>query len=134
MTPRYLLDTNIISDLMRNPGGRVAGRIRAVGESAICTSILVSAELRFGAAKRNAPSLAILVDKILDRIPVLSLEAPVDQFYAVLRAKLEGMGQPIGAHDFLIAAHAQALGCILVTHNTREFSRIQDLSIEDWLV
>lgn len=131
---RYLLDTNIISDLMRHPSGRVADRIRTVGEAAICTSIFVSAELRFGAAKRNAPALAALVDKILARIPVFSFEPPADRLYAVLRAKLESAGRPIGAHDFLIAAHAQALGCIMVTHNTREFSNIPDLQVEDWLV
>jgi len=134
LTSRYLLDTNIISDLMRNPGGRVAGRIRTVGEAAICTSIIVSAELRFGAAKRNTPALIAIVDKILDRIPVFSFETPADQFYAILRAKLEGAGQPIGAHDLLIAAHAQALGCTLVTHNRREVSKVQDLTVEDWLV
>jgi tRNA(fMet)-specific endonuclease VapC len=134
LTPRYLLDTNIISDLMRNPGGRVAGRIGTVGEACICTSIFVAAELRFGAAKRNAPALAVLVDNILARIPVFPFEAPADRLYAVLRAKLESAGEPVGAFDFLIAAHAQALGCIMVTHNTREFSRIQDLEVEDWLV
>lgn len=131
---RYLLDTNIISDLMRNPGGRAADRIRAVGEAAVCTSIFVSAELKFGAAKRNAPALAALVDNILARIPVFPFEAPADRLYTMLRAKLETAGHPIGELDLLIAAHAQALGCIVVTHNTREFSRIQDLQIEDWLV
>jgi tRNA(fMet)-specific endonuclease VapC len=119
---------------MRNPDGRVADRIRAVGETAICTSIFVAAELRFGAAKRNAPTLAALVDNILARIPVFPFETPADRFYAVLRAKLEAAGEPVGALDFLIAAHAQALGCIMVTHNTREFSKIQDLQVEDWLV
>lgn len=134
MTQRYLLDTNIISDLIRNPGGRVASRISAVGETAICTSIFVAAELRFGAAKRNVPALIVLVDNLLARIPVFPFETPADRLYAVLRAKLEGAGQPIGAVDYLIAAHAQALGCIMVTHNTREFSKIRDLEVEDWLV
>jgi tRNA(fMet)-specific endonuclease VapC len=134
VTSRYLLDTNIISDLVRNPAGRVARRIAEVGEDAVCTSILVSAELRFGAIKRNAPALSVLVDNILSRIPIVPFEAPADHHYAVLRTSLEKAGRPAGALDMLIAAHALALGCTVVTHNTREFSGIPNLPIEDWLI
>ncbi len=129
----YLLDTNILSDLIRNPFGPVAQRIEAVGAKAVCTSIIVAAELRYGSAKKGSPRLQARVEDILATIPVLPLEVPADADYGRQRAQLEASGQPIGGNDLLIAAHALALGLTLVTHNTREFSRIAGLQVEDWL-
>ena len=129
----YLLDTNILSDLIRNPFGPVAQRIEAVGAKAVCTSIIVAAELRYGCAKKGSPRLQARVEEILATIPVLPLEVPADADYGRQRAQLEASGQPIGGNDLLIAAHALALGLTLVTHNTREFSRIVGLQVEDWL-
>lgn len=128
----YLLDTNILSDLIRNPFGPVAQRIEAVGAKAVCTSIIVAAELRYGSAKKGSPRLQARVEDILATIPVLPLEVPADADYGRQRAQLEASGQPIGGNDLLIAAHALALGLTLVTHNTREFSRIAGLQVEDW--
>ena len=129
----YLLDTNILSDLIRNPFGPVAQRIEAVGAKAVCTSIIVAAELRYGSAKKGSPRLQARVEDILATIPVLPLDVPADADYGRQRAQLEASGQPIGGNDLLIAAHALALGLTLVTHNTREFSRIAGLQVEDWL-
>lgn len=129
----YLLDTNILSDLIRNPFGPVAQRIEAVGAKAVCTSIIVAAELRYGCAKKGSPRLQARVEDILATIPVLPLEVPADADYGRQRVQLEASGQPIGGNDLLIAAHALALGLTLVTHNTREFSRIAGLQVEDWL-
>ena len=129
----YLLDTNILSDLIRNPFGPVAQRIEAVGAKAVCTSIIVAAELRYGCAKKGSPRLQARVEDILAIIPVLPLEVPADADYGRQRVQLEASGQPIGGNDLLIAAHALALGLTLVTHNTREFSRIAGLQVEDWL-
>ena len=129
----YLLNTNILSDLIRNPFGPVAQRIEAVGAKAVCTSIIVAAELRYGCAKKGSPRLQARVEDILATIPVLPLEVPADADYGRQRAQLEASGQPIGGNDLLIAAHALALGLTLVTHNTREFSRIVGLQVEDWL-
>lgn len=129
----YLLDTNILSDLIRNPFGPVAQRIEAVGAKAVCTSIIVAAELRYGSAKKGSPRLQARVEDILATIPVLPLEVPADADYGRQRAQLEASGQSIGGNDLLIAAHALALGLTLVTHNTREFSRIVGLQVEDWL-
>ena len=129
----YLLDTNILSDLIRNPFGPVAQRIEVVGAKAVCTSIIVAAELRYGCAKKGSPRLQARVEDILATIPVLPLEVPADADYGRQRAQLEASGQPIGGNDLLIAAHALALGLTLVTHNTREFSRIVGLQVEDWL-
>jgi tRNA(fMet)-specific endonuclease VapC len=130
---RYLLDTNIVSDLVRHPGGIVRDRIAEVGEETVCISLVVAAELRFGAAKRNSKQLSKRVELILSALPALSLEPPVDEHYAEIRVALEKSGNPIGPNDLLIAAHCRALGLTLVTHNLKEFSHVPKLRVENWL-
>lgn len=130
---RYLLDTNILLDLVRNPKGRIAQRIAEVGESNVCTSLVVSAELRFGALKKGSERLSSQLEAILSALEILPLEEPVDVRYAELRLALEGTGTPFGGNDMFIAAHALALGMTLVTANEREFSRVPDLHVENWL-
>lgn len=130
---RFLLDTNIVSDLVRHPRGRVADRIVEIGEQNVCTSIIVAAELRYGAARRASARLTAQLEAVLGAFDVLALEAPVDTVYGELRARLERAGQPIGANDLLIAAQALALHHTIVTDNEREFARIDGLPIENWL-
>ena len=130
---RYLLDTNIVSDLVRNPQGRVTQRIRRVGEAQVCTSIIVAAELRYGSAKKGSPRLAAQLAAVLSALEVLPFEAPADLTYGLLRARLEQSGKLIGANDLLIAAQALALGHVLVTDNEREFGRVEGLKRENWL-
>jgi tRNA(fMet)-specific endonuclease VapC len=130
---RYLLDTNIVSDLIRNPTGVVHDRIARVGEQTVCVSIVVAAELRFGARKRNSAKLTERVEAILDSIVVIPFEAPADDHYATIRGFLESSGDPIGPNDLLIAAHARALDLTLVTANFTEFSRVPALRVENWL-
>ena len=130
---RYLLDTNIVSDLIRNPHGRVAQRISEIGEAQVCTSIIVAAELRFGAAKRGSPRLTAQLEAVIGALDVVPFEAPADSVYGRLRASLERAGQPIGGHDLLIAAQAVTLGYTVVTDNQREFGRIDALACENWL-
>ena len=130
---RYLLDTNILSDLARNPTGRIAQQIAAVGEETVCTSLIVSAELRFGARKKGSKRLSSQLEAILSVLDILPLEEPVDEHYAKLRLTLERAGTPIGGNDMLIAAHAMALDLTLVTANEREFSRVPGLEVENWL-
>jgi tRNA(fMet)-specific endonuclease VapC len=129
----YLLDTSILSDLVRRPRGIVAARIAEVGEENVATSIIVAAELRYGAAKRAAPRLAAQLEAILGAIEILPLEPPADRIYGAMRVRLEKAGRPIGANDLLIAAQALALGYTLVTDNQREFSRVTDLKVENWV-
>jgi tRNA(fMet)-specific endonuclease VapC len=129
----YLLDTNAVSDLVRRPRGRVAQRVRAVGESEVSTSIIVVAELRYGAVKKASQRLATQLEAILGALEILPFEAPADEAYGRLRARLEREGRPIGGNDLLIAAQALALGRSLVTDNEREFSRITELTWENWL-
>lgn len=132
-SPRFLLDTNILSDLVRHPQGIVATKIAQHGEPAVCTSIIVAAELRFGSAKRNTPRLTAQVESILAAMEVLPFDAPADRAYAQLRLSLEQAGRPIGPNDMLIAAHALAAECILVSANQDEFSRVAGLRVENWL-
>jgi tRNA(fMet)-specific endonuclease VapC len=130
---RFLLDTNILSDLVRRPHGQIADRIKRVGERRVCTSIIVAAELRYGAAKKGTSRLKKQLETVLNAVDVLAFEAPADTLYGELRACLERAGQIIGANDLLIAAHALTLGHTVVTDNEREFSRVKDLRIENWL-
>jgi len=133
MTYFYLLDTNIVSDLVKHPSGKVVQRITEIGETKICTSIIVAAELRFGAEKSGSPRLKQQVNQILEVITVLPLEPPIEFYYAEIRAYLEGKGIPIGANDLLIAAHGLALNLTVVTANINEFSRVPNLAVENWL-
>lgn len=130
---RYMLDTNIISDLVKNPQGKAAQRIAQVGEDNICTSIIVAAELRYGCAKSGSKRLLKAVEDLLDEISVLPLEVPADAEYGGIRSELEAAGKPIGSNDLLIAAHAYATGTTIVTANTDEFKRIRGLNVENWL-
>ncbi len=130
---RYLLDTNIVSDLVRNPRGRAAAHVARVGEARVATSIVVAAELRYGAAKKGSSRLTTQLEAVLGALEVLPLEPPVDVLYGTLRARLERAGRPIGGNDLLIAAHALALDRTLVTDNKAEFARVRGLGLENWL-
>jgi len=130
---RYLLDTNILSDLIRNPQGRIATQIARVGEGAVCTSIIVAAELRYGAAKKASARLTEQVETVLGALDVLPLDQPIDRVYGERRAQLETVGRMIGGNDLLIASQAISLGCTVVTDNEREFSQVSGLSLENWL-
>ena len=129
----YLLDTNILSDLVRNPQGVVAAKITKAGEDTVCTSVIVAAELRYGAAKSNSARLTERIDLILSALEILPLETPADHKYATLRHYLTRQGTLIGPNDLLIAAHALAGGLTLVTTNAGEFSRVPGLKVENWL-
>jgi len=130
---RYLLDANAVSDLVRNPHGRISEHIRKIGEAQICTSIIVAAELRYGATKRASPRLAMQLEAIRGALDVLPFEAPADAAYALIRTRLEEIGRPIGGNDLLIAAQAVALGYTIVTDNEGEFAWIDGLLRENWL-
>lgn len=130
---RYLLDTNIVSDLVRNPWGPAARRVREVGGERVRTSAIVAAELRYGAEKAGRWRLSRQFETVLGAIEIAPFGAAAAIAYGALRARLERMGQPIGGNDMLIAAHALALGDTVVTVNEREFARIEGLPRENWL-
>jgi tRNA(fMet)-specific endonuclease VapC len=130
---RYLLDTNIVSDLVRNVRGRAASRISAIGGSNVCTSIIVAAELRFGVLRKGSPRLGAQVEAFLQSVDVLPFAPPEDVAYARIRLALEREGTIIGANDLLLAAQAIAHNLTLVSDNEREFARVDGLKWENWL-
>lgn len=130
---QYLLDTNAVSDLIRRPQGLVMQRYALVERGAVCTSIIVAAELRFGAVRHGSARLLDRLVELLEIIPAQPFETPADQTYASVRADLEKSGTPISNNDLLIAAHALTLDCTVVTDNEREFRRVPGLRVENWL-
>lgn len=129
----YLLDTSALSALIHEPAGTVAQRLGAVGVDQVCTSVIVAAELRYGAAKRGSLRLSERVGDSLNMIEVRPFERPADEIYARLRVDLEARGLVISGHDMLIAAHALSLDLIVVTDNEGEFRRVSALQVENWL-
>lgn len=128
-----MLDTNIVSELARNPQGRVTERIADAGPNAICLSIITAAELRYGCARKGSSKLTRQIDAILGSMKILGFEPPADAEYGRIRTELESAGTPIGPNDLLIAAHASATKAVLVTANSREFARVRGLRVENWL-
>jgi len=131
--PVWMLDTNSLSELIRNPRGALTERLAAIEPDEVCTSIVVACELRFGARRKGSEVLTRRVEQLLGTLNVLPLDPPADEHYADIRAALEQLGTPIGSHDLFIAAHARSRGLTLVTHNIREFTRVPDLNVLDWL-
>lgn len=129
---QYMLDTNIVSELIRNPAGLAAQRAREAG-GAVCVSVIVAAELRYGCAKKGSARLLRRVEEFLSEVPVLPFDVPADGEYGSIRAELETAGRPIGSNDLLIAAHACTLGATVVTANVGEFQRIRGLGVQNWM-
>lgn len=132
MSYRFMLDTNVISDLIKDPDGLVAKRLEKVGEREVCCSVITAAELRYGAEKAQSPNLTKRIDAALSAIDVLPLGEPSDRHYGFVRAGLAVRGTPIGPNDLLIAAHALTEGLTLVTDNVKEFQRVEGLAVVNW--
>lgn len=130
---KYLLDTNIISSVVKFPEGPAALKLRQVVDEEVGTSIIVCAELRFGCRKTGARRLEREYEIFFDSIRVEDWCGPLDFTYADIRAAVERAGTSVGAMDLLIATHAMALDAILVTGNEREFSYVPGLKVENWL-
>lgn len=128
-----MLDTNIVSNFMRYPDGRVGQRLGKYGVGDVAISVIVLAELRFGIAKSGSSRLASQAHWALGFMAVVPFDTPATLIYAQVRAALERNGTPIGPLDTLIAAHAVALDLPLATDNVREFSRVPGLRLENWL-
>lgn len=129
----YMLDTNIISEALRNPFGRLTERVSSFRLGAIATSAVVASEMRYGARKKGSIKLTERVEIVLGRIEVLPYDDNASRHFAEIRADLEKRGQPIGWGDYFIAAHARSLDLTLVTDNIRAFSRVDGLKLENWI-
>lgn len=133
MSFEVMLDTNIVSHLLRFPTGQVNAHLRQLGEGRSCVSIIAAAELLFGARRVQSARLERDIRAILSVVPPVPFEEPSDSTYADVRFMLEAAGTPIGPNDLLIAAHALSLDLTLVTANVREFSRVPGLKLDNWL-
>jgi tRNA(fMet)-specific endonuclease VapC len=133
VTRTYLLDTNIISDVARNPKGRAAWRMLEVGEDRIFVSVIVLAEIRYGLERNPLARAAAQIEQLIDGLDIRDLPYKSARHYAKIRHALERQGRQIGANDYWIAAHAMAEDAVLVSNNMREFARVPNLHVENWL-
>lgn len=131
---RYLLDTNAFSHAVKGTLSNFSDRFASVMLEDVAVSVVTEAELLFGLAKRSqAHELARAVHELLGRITILPWTSHAAKHYADLRFALEAKGQPIGALDLMIAAHALAEDAVLIT-NDAAFRRVERLRLEDWTV
>ena len=133
MTHRYLFDTNVLAALARNPAGSTASKIAEVGGASVCTSVIVACEVHYGLAKRASPRLTERMIAILEALDILNLPDGIETHYGRIRTHLDSIGRPMGPNDLLIAAHARTAGLVVVTGNVREFRRVPDLRVENWI-
>lgn len=129
----HLLDTMVVSDLVRHPHGKLAQRVARAPAEQVATSIICAAELWYGAERSGSVRLRFQLEELLRSLSVLPLGDDADRHYGRLRARLERDGRMIGGNDMRIAAHALALSATLVTDNLREFERVEGLTVENWL-
>ena len=130
----YMLDTNICIHVLRRRSDKLRRKFKAI--KGLSISSVTYAELCFGIAKGDHALRAERLYQLglfVSRLQLLTWGRAAAEHYGEIRALLERQGTPIGNNDLLIAAHARSLGAVLVTNNTREFSRVADLTLEDWL-
>jgi tRNA(fMet)-specific endonuclease VapC len=129
-----MLDTNVCIYVIKRRPIEVVRRLREVPLSEIGVSAITVSELECGVARSSRPAQnRAALSKFLAPLETVAYDDRAAAAYGDIRATLERQGTPIGPLDLLIAAHALALGCTLVTHNQREFGRVPGLLIEDWL-
>ena len=133
-TARYLLDTNICIYIAKQRPVTVMDRFVNLQVGDLGMSIVTHGELCFGAEKsRNSQKAFEVLGRLTELIPVVSFPETAAQTYGEVRATLEKRGQPIGANDLWIAAHALSAGLTLVSNNCREFERVPGLKLENWV-
>ena len=129
----YLLDANVCIELLRGSSPTIATKLAKLNPQDVAVCSVVKAELFFGAHRNANPEQALATVKaFLDNFQSLPFDDDAAEIYGELRAFITNNGNLIGPNDLLIAAIALAHNVTLVTHNTREFSRVPHLDIEDW--
>jgi tRNA(fMet)-specific endonuclease VapC len=130
---RFMLDTNVCVDLIRNRNDRILRRMKRHGTDKLCVSSVTLSELEYGAAKSSDPGRnRLALAEFLSPLAVLPYDDGVAPVYGHVRAALEKAGTPIGPLDTMIAAHALSLGLTVVTDNEREFRRVAGLTVQNW--
>jgi len=133
--PRYMLDTDTCSFIMKRSNNAVLKRLQKVPVSDVCISVITKSELLFGVeVSPRRPQDEAALTAFLGYVEVLDFTDEAPLHYAKIRADLKRQGAMIGANDLFIAAHARSLGLTLVTNNTREFGRVRNLTTENWTV
>jgi tRNA(fMet)-specific endonuclease VapC len=131
--PRYMLDTDTCSYIMRRSHPALLKKLSKVPVSNVCISVITKSELLYGVeVSPNRQQDEAAVDALLRYVEVLDFPDEASSHYAKIRADLKARGAMIGANDLLIAAHARSVGLTLITNNTREFRRVRNLSIDNW--
>ena len=133
--PRYMLDTDTCSYIMKRSNDRVLKRLQTVSVRDVCISVIVKSELLFGvevSARRQQDEAALKA--FLEYAEVLDFPDVAAPHYARIRADLKNRGMMIGANDLFIAAHACSLGFTLVSNNMQEFGRVRNLALENWAI
>ncbi|NLC37004.1 MAG: type II toxin-antitoxin system VapC family toxin [Alcaligenaceae bacterium] len=134
MTVRYLLDTNICIYIAKHNPPTVRARFETLAANELAMSTITYGELRYGAEKSQARAKALrVVNQLTSVIQIAKLDAAAAEQYGLIRASLSRQGRIIGNNDLWIAAHAKAMGWTVVTNNVREFERIEDLKVENWV-
>jgi tRNA(fMet)-specific endonuclease VapC len=131
---KYLLDTDTFSEMVKGINPRIAKRIETLHTGDVGLSVITRGEIMFGLQVKSLKPLARQrMDRLLGVIGTLPLASEVASHYGELRAYLRRLGRPIGPNDLWIAAHARALDLTLVTNNTKEFSRVPKMKLENWI-
>ena len=131
--PRYMLDTDTGSYIMKRSNDAVLKRLQQVPVGDVCISVITKSELLFGVERSpRRQQNEVALNAFLRYVEVLDFPDEASLHYAKIRADLKTLGTMIGANDLFIAAHARSLGLMLVTNNTREFGGVRDLAIENW--
>lgn len=130
----YILDTNICIYIIKRKPQSVFSRLNEIPSKRIFISALTVAELEYGVRKSSRPEKnQIALTDFLEPFAILDFDSKAAIEYGTIRYDLEKRGLPIGSLDLLIAAHAKSLKLIIVTNNEREFSRIANLTVENWV-
>jgi tRNA(fMet)-specific endonuclease VapC len=133
--PRFMLDTDTCSYILKRSHPLVLKRLQSVSVNDVCMSVITKAELLYGVevSPRRAQDAAALA-AFLPYVDAVAFDEDAARHYADIRADLKRRGAMIGANDLFIAAHARALGLTLATNNTAEFERVSDLAVENWTI
>lgn len=134
MKPIYMLDTNAVSAMIRRKSSKIDNSVASVGTANLCISVMTEAEIRYGLARKpEATKIAISAKALLAELPILGWGSPEAATYAAMRATMEASGATLSHFDSLIAAHALASGCTLVTAD-KAFSMVPNLKTINWEV
>ena len=130
----YMLDTNICGYIIRNKPEHIKEKLKSIEiEHEIALSSIVVSELLYGAKKKDSEKLTKLVLSFIDNFTIFDFDNTASNEYANIRVSLEKQGNIIGSNDLFIAAHAEACNATLVTNNTKEFERVENLILENWV-